>query len=70
MWDEFRITWATHLFFDFLFFFFGGERKEDLIKSQQSAKKYYDVLCKRPFSHIMPKACKTLGTTLFLNPTK
>ena len=37
---------------------------EELIKSQQWAKKFNDGLCKGSFSHIMPKARKTLGTTL------
>jgi len=48
---------------------FGSEKREkkqneELIKSQQWAKKNYDVLNKGPFSHIMPMTRKTLGTAL------
>jgi len=36
---------------------------EELIKSQQWANKFYAVLYKGSFSHIMSKTPKTLGTT-------
>jgi len=40
------------------------KQNEELLKSQQWAKKIYDVLYKEPFYHIMSKARKTLGTAL------
>jgi len=42
----------------------GKKQNEKLKKSQQWAKKNYDVLYKGPLSHIMPKTRKTLGTVL------
>jgi len=40
------------------------KRNEELIKTHYNTKKFHDVLCKGSFTHIMPKARKTLGTTL------
>jgi len=56
-------------------FFFGcqkqGENEKKILQNHNNElKKFMMLLCTGPFSHIMPKACKTLGTTLALSHHK